>query len=89
VESVISASAIVLVIRTRRPFFTSKPGRHLTLATLAVIAATLLLPYLPVAAPLGLTPMPLSFLLLLAAILAGYVLTAELVKRRFYATTRG
>jgi hypothetical protein len=29
--------------------------------------------------------MPLSFLLLLAAILAGYIVTAELVKRRFYA----
>jgi Mg2+-importing ATPase len=89
VESVISASAIVLVIRTRRPFFSSPPGRYLLLATLAVTAVTLLLPYLPLAAPLGLTPMPLSFLLLLAAILTGYVLTAELVKRRFYAGTRG
>jgi Mg2+-importing ATPase len=88
VESVISASAIVLVIRTRRPFFTSTPGRYLILATLAVVAATLLLPYMPIAAPLGLAPMPLSFLLLLAAILAGYVLTAELVKRQFYASGR-
>jgi len=88
VESVISASAIVLVIRTRRPFFSSPPGRYLLLATLAVTAVTLLLPYLPVAGPLGLTPMPLSFLLLLAVILAGYILTAELVKQRFYATTR-
>ncbi|MBH0193748.1 MAG: hypothetical protein HP492_18655, partial [Nitrospira sp.] len=71
------------------PFFSSPPGRYLLLATLAITVVTLLLPYLPVAAPLGLTPMPLSFLLLLATILAGYVLTAELVKRRFYATTRG
>jgi P-type Mg2+ transporter len=85
VESVISASAIVLVIRTRRPFFTSRPGRYLALATLAIGAVTLLLPMLPIAAPFGLTPMPLSFLFLLAAILAGYVLTAEVVKRRFYA----
>ncbi len=88
VESVISASAIVLVIRTRRACFSSRPGRHLLLATMAIAALTLLLPYTPLAAPLGFTPMPLSFLLLLAAILAGYVLTAELVKRYFYATTR-
>ncbi|MGQ0667489.1 MAG: HAD-IC family P-type ATPase, partial [Nitrospiraceae bacterium] len=88
IESVISASAIVLVIRTRRPCFTSKPGRYLILATLAVVAATLFLPYVPIAAPLGLTPMPLSFLLLLAAILAGYVLTAELVKQHFYQNGR-
>jgi Mg2+-importing ATPase len=84
VESVISASAIVLVIRTRRSFFTSRPGQSLVLATLAVAGTTLLLPYLPIAAPLGLTPMPLSFLLLLALILTGYILTAELVKRGFY-----
>jgi len=88
VESVISASAIVLVIRTRRPFFTSTPGQYLILATLAVAATTLLLPYMPIAAPLGLTPMPLSFFLLLAAILAGYVLIAELVKQHFYANGR-
>lgn len=88
IESVISASAIVLVIRTRRPFFSSTPGRALTLATLAVAAVTLLLPVLPIAAPLGLTPMPLSFLFLLAVILAGYILTAELAKKYFYANGR-
>jgi Mg2+-importing ATPase len=88
VESVISASAIVLVIRTRRPFFASRPGRHLVLATLASGAVTLLIPFLPIAAPLGLTPMPLLFLFILAAILAGYVMTAEVVKRRFYASAR-
>jgi hypothetical protein len=32
--------------------------------------------------------MPPLFLFLLAAILAGYVMTAEVVKRRFYASTR-
>lgn len=84
VESVISASVIVLVIRTRRSFFTSRPGGYLVLATVAVAGTTLLLPYLPIAAALGLTPMPPVFLLMLAAILAGYVVTAELAKRRFY-----
>ena len=89
VESVISASAIVLVIRTRRPFFASRPGGYLVLITLAVAGTTLLLPYLPIAAALGLTPMPPSFLLLLGTILAGYVVTVELVKRRFYSGNDG
>jgi magnesium-transporting ATPase (P-type) len=88
VESVISASAIVLVIRTRRTFFSSRPGPYLALATLAVAVVTLLLPILPIAPLLGLSPMPPSFLVLLAAILVGYVLAAELVKRRFYAGRR-
>jgi hypothetical protein len=39
-ESVVSASLIVIVVRTRRPFFRSRPGRHLPMATLAVVAAT-------------------------------------------------
>ena len=88
VESVISASAIVLVIRTRRPFFTSRPGHYLVSATVAIAAVTLLIPFLPIARPLGLTPLPPLFLLLLAAILIGYVITAEVVKRRFYTVTR-
>jgi P-type Mg2+ transporter len=88
IESVISASAIVLVIRTRRPCITSRPALSLGLATLAVGIVTLLLPLLPIAGPLGLTPMPPSFLMVLAAILSGYVLTAEMVKRRFYTANR-
>jgi Mg2+-importing ATPase len=88
VESVISASAIVLVIRTRRPFFTSRPGRYLAWTTLAIAAVTLLIPLLPIAGPFGLTPLPPLFLVWLATILLGYVITAELVKRRFYANTR-
>ncbi|HKT34026.1 MAG TPA: magnesium-translocating P-type ATPase [Nitrospira sp.] len=87
-ESVISASAIVLVIRTRRPFVTSRPALSLGLATVAVGIVTLLLPVLPIARVLGLTPMPPSFLMMLAAILCGYVLTAEMVKRRFYMESR-
>jgi Mg2+-importing ATPase len=88
VESVISASAIVLVIRTRRPFLTSRPGRYLAWTTLAIATITLLIPLLPIAAPFGLTPLPPLLLLFLAAILIAYVIAAEVVKRRFYANTR-
>src|SRR5207344_314519 len=69
-ESVISASLIVLVIRTRRPSFKSQPGRLLLMATLAVVAATFVLPYSPLSGILGLAPMPGSFLGALGAILA-------------------
>lgn len=49
---------------------------------------TLSIPILPIAALLGLTPMPYSFLWLLAAILAGYILTAELAKQHSYTRRR-
>jgi P-type Mg2+ transporter len=87
-ESVVSASVIVIVIRTRRPFFRSRPGRPLLVATLAIVAATLVLPYTPLRGILGLTPMPWPFLGVLAAILALYILAAELAKRAFYRRAR-
>jgi len=84
VESVISAALIVLVIRTRRPFFRSRAGRNLTLATLVVIGFALVLPYTPLAQVLGFVPLPLTFLLLLMGILVLYVAGAELIKKTFY-----
>jgi P-type Mg2+ transporter len=83
-ESVISASLIVLVIRTRQPFIKSKPGPALWLATLLVIAATLILPYTRLSVLFGFAPMPVEFLLVLAAILVLYILSAEVTKKFFY-----
>ncbi len=83
-ESVVSASAIVLVIRSRRPFFQSRPGQGLTLATLAVAGATLSLPYTPLGEPLGFAPLPATFLPALGAIIGLYVLAAEMTKKAFY-----
>ncbi|MBX6313016.1 MAG: magnesium-translocating P-type ATPase [Isosphaeraceae bacterium] len=84
VESVISASSIVLVIRTRRRFFRSRPGRSLLLATLLVIGFTVALPYTPLAPPLGLTPLPLPFFLALGSVVLLYVAAAEVAKGFFY-----
>ena len=83
-ESVISATLVVLVIRTRRPFFSSRPGNHLLAATLLIVAATLLLPLTPLAGFLGFTRPPFVFLVVLVAIIALYVATAEIAKRIFY-----
>jgi P-type Mg2+ transporter len=83
-ESVISASMIVLVIRTRQSILKSKPGKYLLMATLAIVGITLLLPYTPLAGLLGFQPLPVEFLLVLAAIVGLYILCAENVKRVFY-----
>lgn len=83
-ESVISASLIVLVIRSRKPFWASKPGRWLVLATLCVIAAALLLPYSPLSGLLGFEPVCPFVLAALSVIVVLYILTAELAKKLFY-----
>jgi Mg2+-importing ATPase len=84
IESVISASLIVLVVRTRKPFFKSRPGKYLLLATLLVVALTLVLPLTPIARAFEFTLLPLRFVPILAVILALYILCAELTKAWFY-----
>ena len=83
-ESVISASMIVLVIRTHQSIFHSKPSPYLFWTTIAIAIVTLLLPYTPLASLLGFQPLPLEFLLVLAAIVGLYILCAESLKRLFY-----
>ena len=87
-ESVISASFIVLVIRTRRSFYLSRPGKYLVIATLLVGVVVILLPYSPIAGLLGFTPLPPVFLAALALIVGAYVALAELAKTLFYRIVR-
>ncbi len=84
VESVISAALIVLIVRTRRPFYQSHPGRALLLATSAVIIMAALLPVLPINHLLGFDPLPVTFLIPIAVIVVLYVIAAETVKAAFY-----
>jgi Mg2+-importing ATPase len=84
VESVISASMIVLVIRTRRPFFASRPSPPLIGATLVIAVLTLLLPFTVLGKVFGFVSLPFSFLLVLGIILTLYVMAAEITKRFFY-----
>jgi P-type Mg2+ transporter len=83
-ESVISASLIVLVIRSRKPAYKSKPGKYLLIATLSIVIITLILPYTPLAAIFGFSALPLPFLLFIGLIIIMYIFTAELVKKVFY-----
>jgi P-type Mg2+ transporter len=84
-ESVISASLVVLVVRTRMPFFKSIPGKYLLTATLLVITFTLILPFVSVGRKLfGFTTLPISFLILMGVIVALYIISAEVVKKAFY-----
>jgi Mg2+-importing ATPase len=84
IESVISASVTVLVIRTRKSFFRSKPGKYLLAATLLIVAVAILFPITPLAELLGFQPLPMSVLLVIGLIVALYVIAAEITKRSFY-----
>ena len=84
IESVISASFIVLVMRTRLPFFKSLPGKYLSMATVLIAVFVLALPFMPFASLLGFVRLPFSFYLWMIAIVFCYILSAEIAKRWFY-----
>lgn len=84
VESVVSACLVVLVVRSRRPFWSSRPGRGLLLASGLVVLLTCVLPWTPLAPLLGFEPLARSTLLWIAPIIATYVASAEVIKRWFF-----
>lgn len=84
IESVVSGTLIVLVVRTRHSFFRSKPGRYLSLASVSVASIVLMLPNLPFAYLLGFTAVPLAFYPAMLLITGLYILSAELLKKWFY-----
>lgn len=88
IESVISASLIVLVIRTRGTFLKSKPSGALLAATLIVAVVTVLLPYTPAGILFGFAPISLLYLVMLLLVVVVYIISAEVAKRIFYKRAR-
>jgi Mg2+-importing ATPase len=83
-ESMLSATLVVFSLRTRLPFYRSRPSRLMMLATGGVWLVTIALPYLPIAGLLGFTALPPSYLVVVFSIVIAYFLSAELTKHLFY-----
>jgi Mg2+-importing ATPase len=84
VESLLTQTLIVHIIRTRRiPFLQSRPSKPMLLATLVVMAMGVWLPFSPFAHFLGLTPLPAIYFLWLAGFLAAYAVLTHTVKTWF------
>jgi len=88
VQSLLTELVIALVVRTRRPFYRSRPGNVLLGTTAALVLVSLALPYFPGAEALGFVPLPGAVLAVVATITALYVLAAEATKRWFYRRRR-
>jgi Mg2+-importing ATPase len=84
VESTATELAVMLVLRTSRPCWRSRPGRALVATSAAVAGVTVALPYSPLAAALGLVALPAGLLATLAALTVVYVAANEAAKRSFF-----
>jgi Mg2+-importing ATPase len=85
VESLLSQLAIIAVMRTRKPFWRSRPSRPLLVAAIAVMLLALALPYLPFSPALGFVPLGVGTMGALAAIVIACTAASELVKNRLNA----
>lgn len=85
VESLLTELVIALVVRTRRPFYRSRPGNLLLASTAIVIVVTIILPYLPFSSFFGFVPLPAPLMLAMIALTLVYVVAAEVAKKYFYA----
>lgn len=84
IESLLTELWVLLVVRTVRPAYRSRPGALLWNLTLLLTGITLLLPYLPFSDTLfDFTPLPASVLFALLMITAAYLVVTEIAKRRF------
>ena len=84
VESLATQVLVIFVIRTRGNPLASRPGRALALTSLAVVIAAAALPFTPAGPYLGFVAPPAEFYPILVALVAGYLVLAQLVKTRFY-----
>lgn len=85
VESLLTQTMIVHIIRTRRvPFFGSRASLHMTLTTLFIMAVASWLPYSPFADALGMVPLPSIFWVWIAGFLATYGTLTHFVKTWYF-----
>ena len=87
-ESLMTELVIALVVRTRRPFWRSRPATLLLATTVAVLAVTLALPYLPFSSIFGFVPLPASLLAAMIGLTIAYVFAVEAGKKWFYRRAR-
>jgi Mg2+-importing ATPase len=81
VESLMTQTLIIHVIRTNLlPFVQSRASWQLTVTTIAIMIVGALLPFSPLARPLGFVPLPWQFWPILAATLICYVGLTQVIK---------
>ena len=83
-ESLISASLIILIIRTKSVFYKSRPSKYLIISIFAVIGIIIVIPYTIIGDLFGFVSPPLIYLPIIGLIVLTYIFMTEIVKKIFY-----
>ncbi|MEM2144922.1 MAG: HAD-IC family P-type ATPase, partial [Candidatus Jordarchaeaceae archaeon] len=84
IESLVTQTLVVFIIRTSKPFYRSKPSKPLLLSSLAVVISALILPFTPLGELFGFVHPPPLFYMILGGIVIGYLSLVELIKKWVY-----
>jgi Mg2+-importing ATPase len=82
VESLATQTLVIFIIRTAGNPFYSRPSFALTVTTVAVVTAGIVIPFTSLGKILGFVRLPFAFFLFLAGASGTYLLLVELVKRK-------
>ena len=82
VESLATQTLVLFVIRTMGNPFRSRPSRSLSVTTLLIVALGVTLPVTPMAALLGFTRLPVSYLAFLIGVTLTYLALVDVAKRQ-------
>jgi Mg2+-importing ATPase len=84
VESILTELFILFIIRTHKNFFKSKPGKYLFILSIFGFLLTVILPYMPLADKIGLSPLPFLNFAIMIVIVTIYIITADILKVWFF-----
>ena len=83
VESTLTELVVMLVLRTHRPFWKSKPGKGLLYSSLILAAIVIALPYTVIGHSVKIDAIPFALVASLTVLILIYAAVNEIVKRRF------
>jgi Mg2+-importing ATPase len=88
VESMATQILVIFLIRTAASVWTSRPHKVLVFTSLGALVVALAFGLTPIGSLFGFVPLTPAMLLAMAALVAGYLVSAELVKRAAMARHR-
>jgi Mg2+-importing ATPase len=85
VESLATQTLVLFVIRTVGNPWSNRPSKPLAVTTVLAVIVGVIVPYSPLAEPLGFVALPAGFYAFLAAATLTYLVLVQIVKRRLMA----
>ncbi|MEW6131226.1 MAG: magnesium-translocating P-type ATPase [Acidobacteriota bacterium] len=82
VESLVTQTLVIFIIRTAGNPLQSKPSRALTMTTVLIVLVSMIIPFTPLGALLKFVPLPAVFFVFLILATGTYLLFVERIKRR-------